>query len=159
MIRLPPSTITLGPSDLQDFERSLAHRKACEAAENVHQEFDRYEIGGEDGPSFGRPKKSNSRGKGHSSSNHPDLANLSRTLQSTSLSTPSPRSSDFQSNVEEVDVIASPENVAVEIQEPSSPAKEDDFHYGGFVETPSDTSARSSIFSMSPQAMFFLQTM
>lgn len=49
MIRLSPTTIVLGRSDLKEFERRRQRRRE---AEMLHQEFARFVVGGPDGPAF-----------------------------------------------------------------------------------------------------------
>jgi hypothetical protein len=148
MIRLPPSSITLGLSDLKDFERRQERRKVLEAAENVQQQFAPFQVGAQDGPSFGLPRRSSTNC--HEPHDQPHTLSfqvatshrLHHVIESASHEPQSPMPPESSTRPGETDIYAligaesSPENLMSKVQRPSSPSK-DDFHYGGFMESPS----------------------
>jgi hypothetical protein len=177
MIRLPPSTITLGASDLKDFEIRQQQRKELE---NKHRESTRFEVRGEYGPSFGllgqcigleedanelsgarreryslRPvlvvqtvNRSKQTPEGHGSEG-PILPVSPGTDDNGSDTFPDLTEDDHGYQI--VRAPRSPENASADLNH-SSPTK-DDFHYGGFVEsltrhTVDDASQRSSPFGI-----------
>jgi hypothetical protein len=134
MIRLPASAITLGPSDLKDFE--TRHRRRLELEAN-ERSVDTITCS----PwlralairTVGRPTSDTglrSRGDGEPPS--PSLPKSSRAVD-VEYSTVTDLSED-QDGYLSIGHQHSPENASIEAQQ-SSPPK-DEFHYGGFVESP-----------------------
>jgi hypothetical protein len=165
MIRLPPSTIILGRSDLKDFEKRRQQRLRNIETENINQEFARFAVGAPEGPTFRQYGGEREDLDGEKTFNGDDnlsagLLNLRAAFPTGSPSTASrrghaeTRSSDEVNSTTSVEdgnsFIAvslpddeynsvvwapSPGNAVLGQHPPSSPSK-DDFHYGGFIETP-----------------------
>jgi hypothetical protein len=179
MIRLPPSTIILGRSDLKDFDKRRQQRLQDIEAENINQEFARFAVGAPEGPTFrqyggeredsdgekgfngdvnlsagllncraafpiGSPPIASRRG--HAKTRSSDEVNSTTTVEdensSIAVSLPD---DEYDSVVWE----PSPENAALGQHPLSSPSK-DDFHYGGFIETPVQFSSIDSSRKYSP---------
>jgi hypothetical protein len=157
MIRLLPTSITLGPSDLKDFEKRRKRLKEREAKESLHSQFARYEIGPQDGPSFGSPREPycNERITGQHLTTHHSPASSPfnyQPLDSPELQVRAGEvdsSGSTSSSASSVPLLFSPENVSVEVEQPSLSPK-DEFHYGGFIESPNYNRSplHSSPFSM-----------
>jgi hypothetical protein len=163
MIRLPPTTLVLGRSDLKDFDRHQRRRKVLEAqdrkaseAEFVKQELARYAVGAHDGSSFGS-RDQMAPGVARASPEDRELHSCVLTIQTV------PSHELYRTNTEikqeesqdsrvvddfpaimglplaehgyvSAGVELSPENSTFESRQSSSPSK-DDFHYGGFVQS------------------------
>jgi hypothetical protein len=170
MIRLPPSTIILGRSDLKDCEKRRQQRLRDIETENINQEFARFAVGAPEGPTFRqyRGERESSDGekgfdgnlrtafptgspptasrRGHAETRSSDDVNSATAVEdgnsSIAVSLPD---GEYNSAAWE----PSPEN-AVLGQHPSSSPSKDDFHYGGFIETPVQFSSNDSCRKYSP---------
>jgi hypothetical protein len=150
MIRLPASTITLGPSDLKDFESRQRRCRSLQAGDTSGDTKER------------RPLQRtltiqtvSSRLSGTDLENHGEEEPLSPGSPGSSAAV-GVEYSTFTDLTEDQDGNPSvghrhsPENVSIEVQRSPPPSK-DEFHYGGFVESPTqqpedDASQRSSPF-------------
>jgi len=147
MIRLPASAIILGPSDLKDFETRQRRRLALEADErSVHTI--RCGLRALAIRTVGRP--TSDTGLGSRGDEEPPSLGLPGSSRAVDVeySTVTDLSED-QDGYLSIGLQQSPENASIEAQQ-SSPPK-DEFHYGGFVESPTqqlvaDASQRSSPF-------------
>lgn len=162
MIRLPPTTILLGRSDLKEFDRRRKRRDIQSETEAVNQEFGRLEVGGLDDPSFAYQEEPRSGPQKIKTHNSCRLAERSSHVRSFTLQIVGSSGLDSESNekpkspvslasddeeiafsdlpVDEhncmsIGVNGSPENVSVGIEQSSSSSK-DDFYFGGFTESP-----------------------
>lgn len=164
MIRLPPTTIVLGRSDLREFERRRQRRRDVEI---LNQEYSRFAVSAPGGPTFQiqhaqdvafgvEPQKQQTR----------DGQNADFQGQPLNLQTSVPLSVQIASNLEHEAsgapsssksssttedecptitdlqdehgyVCVASENPVRDSQRSPSPSK-DDFYYGGFVESPSE---------------------
>jgi hypothetical protein len=177
MIRLPPSTIILGRSDLKGFERRRQQRLRDIETENINQEFARFAVGAPEGPTFsqyGGERESSDGEKGLDGNLSAGLLNLRTAFPAGSPPTASRRGHAETRSSDEVNSATavedgnssisvslpdgeynsvvwepSPEN-AVLGQHPSSSPSKDDFHYGGFIETPVQFSSYDSSRKYSP---------
>jgi hypothetical protein len=168
MLRRAPTAITLGESDLRDFKVRAQCRRADER-ENHKQELERPAAAAEDGPRLNTRAQKKRRSLEVEKSivepfNRPltiqtqafqnakvasTIHNQYQTGSSTSLdpfSDSVQETTTLEHTAEELDVSLrpfSPENIDPERYSPSSPPKNDDFHYGGFVESPSEDYSRT----------------
>lgn len=174
MLRRPPTAITLNDSDLRDF-KARAQRRRAEAKENSKQELEQSVVNAQDGTRFWRsntqaqrkPRLQNTERRTVEPFNRPltiqtqgfqppefdsNIHDQEQTDPSTSLDPFSDVETDtLEHAVEGLDNswrAFSPENADQETLE--RPPKDDDFHYGGFMESPSEdyTQNRASPFCM-----------
>ncbi|CAG8961872.1 hypothetical protein HYFRA_00013672, partial [Hymenoscyphus fraxineus] len=155
MIRLPPTVIVLGQSDLRDFDKRT-HLRTVEAY------FDRLTISSPNSQAH----ETNQELKGVTIRRQPS-PRKKQTMSSSPQRLIPPRSPESFINVEappasprkreksssdehgyvSVERHVSPENEDSQVA-PRSPVKDDDFHYGGFVESPGNSSSQiSSLFA------------
>lgn len=155
MIRLPPTLIVLGQSDLQDFDKRSRQR-------TVEAYFDRLSISSSTtqtpetvhelkGVTMRRQPSPQKKQTMASSPEKDKTPKSPESFVNLDSPPPSPKKRDKSSSEEHgfvsVERVVSPENEDSQ-STPRSPVKEDDFHYGGFVESPgnSTSSHRSSPF-------------
>jgi hypothetical protein len=158
MIRLPPSTIILGRSDLKDFEKRRQQRLRDIETENINQEFARFAVGAPEAPTFsqygGERESSNGDGeKGFDGNLSAGLLNLRAAFPIGSPPTASRRGHAETRSSDEVNSATATQDgnsIAVLGQHPSSSPSKDDFHYGGFIETPVQFSSNDSSRKYSP---------
>jgi hypothetical protein len=155
MIRLPPSSICLGPGDLQDFERRQKHHEEVQTKVNLQDRLAQPETSTRDGAGVGS-SESNLMHCNVPDKHDRDLAAqqtdglLSDPISENTGNRPCTPTSEASDIASESDAYSpresapSPENMAIAIQQPSSPSK-DDFHYGGFLE--SSSASRISVHS------------
>jgi hypothetical protein len=177
MIRLPPSTVILGRSDLKDFEERRQQRLRDIETENINQEFARFAVGAPEGPTFshyGGGREGSEGEKGFDGNLSAGILNLRAAFPTGSPPTASrrghaeTRSSDEVNSATavkdgnssmaaslpdgEYDSVVwepSPENAVLGQHPLSSPSK-DDVHYGGFIESPVQFSSNDSSRKYSP---------
>jgi len=169
MLRRAPTAITLGESDLRDFKVRAQRRRAGER-ENHKHELERSAAATEDGPRFNTRAQKKRRSLDAERRiiapfNRPftiqtrefqsvEVATAIRNQEQTRSSMSLDPFSDLvqettalEHTAEEIDIPLrpfSPENIEPGRYSPSSPPKNDDFHYGGFVESPSEDHMRTS---------------
>ncbi len=167
MIRLPPTTIILGRSDLQEFESRRQRRMEVEF---LNQEFSRFAVGGSSGFTFGSSQIQHTQeiaseadqnlesGDGqHTDSHHQSLAHprngphrairITSNLEHDDHGAPdSPKllstaATDLQIitdlGEEHEHITVASENPPRDLQLVPAPSKHD-FYYGGFVESPGE---------------------
>jgi hypothetical protein len=174
MIRLPPTTIVLGRSDLREFERRRQRRREVEI---LNEEFSRFAVGGPKGPAFAPlqsqrtqgiavevgPRKLQTRDEQVTDDQDRPLAlqtsilhgpvRIAPTLEHDEYEAPrSPKSSN--TTVDEcptgTDLEDGHDYVTIGSENPArdlqwSPASsKDDFYYGGFVESPTDRPSKNT---------------
>jgi hypothetical protein len=174
MIRLPPSTIILGRSDLKDFEKRRQQRLQYIETENINQEFARFAVGAPEGLTFGQyggkgldadpspgflnfqtadppgsPPPASCRG--HAETQLPDEGISAAGIEDGYSSITESRQG---SRCNSVAWQPSPENSVVG-QHPSSPPSKDDFHYGGFTESPVQVCSNDESRKYSPFCWWF----
>lgn len=158
MIRLPPTLIALGQSDLRDFDKR-SRQKTVEAY------FDRLSINSSNtqgsemvhelkGVTIRRQPSPRKKQTMASSPKKSKMPKSPESFVNLASPPPSPKKGEKASSDEHgyvsVERNISPENEDSQ-STPRSPVKEDDFHYGGFIESPgnSTSSHRSSPFGKS----------
>jgi hypothetical protein len=168
MIRLPSTTIVLGPSDIRDFHERRRLRKAMEAEQSMNQQLARFALHSHDGPCFEGYEQY--RGGLHEMATHPMEARaieednfrcltLQASLSMESVQRAFSGQEDSSQSVvndgyltftnlpEEgyvtIGFAVFPENTTSQTQQSGSPSK-DEFHYGGFMERPIDRNVDGS---------------
>lgn len=144
MIRLPLSSIILGPSDLKEFEGRQNRLEALKALEDEQGQSSRYGAGAQDEPNneFLRQfatcyaEQHQTLTKQEMKPPTPNGVTINslyglRTPSSPVLSTKTNGEEDYTS----ISLSSSPQSLIAELPRPPSPPK-DEFHYGGFIEHP-----------------------
>jgi hypothetical protein len=165
MLRRGPTAITLGESDLLDF-KVRSERRVVEERENRKHKHRNLPADAPDGPRFStRAQKqrrsqeadraivepfirpSNTQAFPIENSDVASTVHIEEQTESLSLTDP------FSDSGEEITMLEgsaqhlqtfSPRNTGLGEPTVASPSKNDDFHYGGFVESPSDNYTRTT---------------
>jgi hypothetical protein len=166
MLRRGPTAITLGESDLLDF-KVRSERRLAEERENRNHKHKNRSTDTQDGPRF------NTRGQKERRSQEADRAIVEPFIRPSNTQAVPLENSDVTSTVhieeqteslslidpfsdsgEETTTLddtahdmylrSSPRNTGLGVAVAPSPSKNDDFHYGGFVESPIDNHRRTT---------------
>jgi hypothetical protein len=166
MLRRGPTAITLGESDLLDF-KVRSERRLAEERENRKHKYRNLPADAQDGPRFNtRAQKqrrsqeadraivepfirpSNTQAVPLENSDVTSTLHIEEQTESLSLMDPFSDSGEETTTLDdtahEMPLRSSLRTIGLEVPVASSPSKNDDFHYGGFVESPIDNHRRTS---------------
>jgi len=157
MLRRGPTAITLGESDLLDF-KVRSDRRLAEERENRRHKSKNRSTDTHDGPRFNiRAHKQreanravtepfirplNMQAATLEDSDAASTVHIEDETEASTLTDPFTNSGERTATLEDIAPhlrAISPSSAGLEGSTASSPPKNDDFHYGGFVESPSDS--------------------
>lgn len=163
MIRLPATTIILGRSDLLDYEKRKRTRgrekERVSETDKLNEQLARFTVRSQPGSGDSGYGNTNQALVQHNKDNREEAAAIESSEASNEYEAESPSheitfSPEDLLSEEEYGYVSvgfehSPENATHETPRPTSPSKQHDFYYGGFIET-----ASSDLMDDPPESLF-----